>query len=43
MPFSDFLGNPETLYGLRAMLARKRFPHAVILPALMDRVSTLSP
>jgi len=31
MPFSDFLGNPETLHGLRAMLARQRFPHAVIL------------
>jgi len=31
MPFSDFLGNPETLHGLREMLARKRFPHAVIL------------
>ena len=31
MPFSDFLGNPETVHGLRGMLARKRFPHAVIL------------
>src|SRR6266403_1673052 len=31
MPFSDFLGNPETVHGLREMLARKRFPHAVIL------------
>ncbi len=31
MPFSDFLGNPETLHRLREMLARKRFPHAVIL------------
>src|SRR6266576_1843431 len=31
MPFSDFLGNPETVHRLRAMLARKRFPHAVIL------------
>ena len=31
MPFSDFLGNPEALHGLREMLARKRFPHAVIL------------
>jgi len=31
MPFSDFLGNPETLHGLREMLARRRFPHAVIL------------
>jgi DNA polymerase III subunit delta' len=31
MPFSDFLGNPETVRRLREMLARKRFPHAVIL------------
>src|SRR6266478_5301009 len=31
MPFSDFLGNPETVHALREMLARKRFPHAVIL------------
>src|SRR6266403_4456667 len=31
MPFSDFLGNPETVHGLREMLARGRFPHAVIL------------
>jgi DNA polymerase-3 subunit delta' len=31
MPFSDFLGNPETVHALRKMLARKRFPHAVIL------------
>jgi len=31
MPFSDFLGNPETVHGLREMLARRRFPHAVIL------------
>src|SRR5258708_4472306 len=31
MPFSDFLGNPETVHGLREMLARQRFPHAVIL------------
>src|SRR6202043_2670452 len=31
MPFSDFVGNPETIHRLREMLARKRFPHAVIL------------
>ena len=31
MPFSDFLGNPETVHRLREMLARKRFPHAIIL------------
>jgi len=31
MPFSDFAGNPETLHRMREMLARKRFPHAVIL------------
>ena len=31
MSFSDFLGNPETIHRLREMLARKRFPHAVIL------------
>src|SRR6266478_5739836 len=31
MPFSDFLGNPETVHALREMLARGRFPHAVIL------------
>src|SRR5258707_6540389 len=31
MPFSDFLGNPETIHRLREMLARNRFPHAVIL------------
>ncbi len=31
MPFSDFAGNPETIHRLREMLARQRFPHAVIL------------
>src|SRR5580692_3062198 len=31
MPFSDFAGNSETIYRLREMLARERFPHAVIL------------
>ena len=31
MPFSDFHGNPETIHRLREMLARDRFPHAVIL------------
>src|SRR6266478_9943094 len=31
MPFSDFAGNPETILRLREMLARNRFPHAVIL------------
>ena len=31
MPFSDFLGNPKTVHALREMLARERFPHAVIL------------
>jgi DNA polymerase-3 subunit delta' len=31
MPFSDFVGNPETIRHLREMLARNRFPHAVIL------------
>jgi DNA polymerase-3 subunit delta' len=31
MPFSDFVGNPETLHRLREMLARNRFPHAVVL------------
>src|SRR5467141_4507121 len=31
MPFSDFAGNSETVHRLREMLARKRFPHAVIL------------
>lgn len=31
MPFSDFAGNPEIVHRLREMLARKRFPHAVIL------------
>jgi len=30
MPFSDFAGNPETIHRLREMLARQRFPHAVI-------------
>jgi DNA polymerase-3 subunit delta' len=29
--FSDFHGNTETVHRLRDMLARKRFPHAVIL------------
>ncbi|MGA6987042.1 MAG: DNA polymerase III subunit delta' [Terriglobales bacterium] len=33
MPFSDFAGNPETIHRLREMLARNRFPHAVILSA----------
>ena len=31
MPFSDFAGNPDTIHRLREMLARKRFPQAVIL------------
>ncbi|HEY1940098.1 MAG TPA: DNA polymerase III subunit delta' [Candidatus Angelobacter sp.] len=31
MPFSDFQGNPDTIRQLREMLARDRFPHAVIL------------
>ncbi len=31
MPFSDFVGNPETIQRMREMLARNRFPHAVIL------------
>jgi DNA polymerase-3 subunit delta' len=31
MPFSDFLGNPETIQRIREMLARQRFPHAVII------------
>jgi DNA polymerase-3 subunit delta' len=31
MPFSDFLGNPETVLRLREMLSRQRFPHAVII------------
>ena len=31
MPFSDFQGNAETVLQLREMLARDRFPHAVIL------------
>jgi DNA polymerase-3 subunit delta' len=31
VPFSDFAGNPETIHQMREMLARKRFPHAVIL------------
>jgi DNA polymerase-3 subunit delta' len=31
MPFSDFVGNPETVHRLREMLARNRFPHAVVL------------
>src|SRR5713226_8164365 len=31
MSFKDFVGNPETLRRLRGMLARDRFPHALIL------------
>ena len=31
MPFSDFYGNTETVNRLRDMLARERFPHAVVL------------
>ena len=31
MSFSDFRGNDETVHRLRDMLARNRFPHAVIL------------
>jgi DNA polymerase III subunit delta' len=31
MPFSDFVGNPETVSRLREMLARGHFPPAVIL------------
>jgi DNA polymerase III subunit delta' len=31
MPFSDFHGNSEIVHRLRDMLARNRFPHAVVL------------
>ena len=31
MSFSSFQGNPGTVHQLREMLARDRFPHAVIL------------
>lgn len=31
MSFSDFHGNSETVHRMREMLARERFPHAVIL------------
>jgi DNA polymerase-3 subunit delta' len=31
MAFSDFAGNTETIHRMREMLARNRFPHAVIL------------
>jgi DNA polymerase-3 subunit delta' len=31
MSFSDFHGNTETVHRLRDMLARNRFPHAVVL------------
>ena len=31
MPFSDFIGNPDTVRHLREMIARDRFPHAVIV------------
>lgn len=31
MPFSDFVGNAETVHRLREMLARNHFPHAVVL------------
>ena len=31
MPFSDFIGNQETITRVREMLARDRFPHGVIL------------
>jgi len=31
MAFSDFHGNSEIVYRLREMLARERFPHAVVL------------
>src|SRR2546428_12404606 len=31
MPFSDFYGNAEIVHSIREMLARDRFPHAVIL------------
>jgi DNA polymerase III subunit delta' len=31
MPFSDFHGNVETVHRLRDMIARERFPHAIVL------------
>jgi len=31
MPFSDFHGNADVVHRLRDMLARERFPHAVVL------------
>src|ERR1041385_377492 len=31
MPFSDFHGNADVVQKIREMLARDRFPHAVIL------------
>ena len=36
MPFSDFQGNAETVRQLREMLARDRFPHAMILAGPQD-------
>ena len=40
MSFSDFHGNAETVHRLRDMLARERFPHAVILSGPQGRAST---
>lgn len=34
MPFSDFIGNSDTVRRLREMIARDHFPHAVILSGL---------
>src|SRR5579864_8206523 len=31
MPFSDFYGNADVVHRLREMLARRHFPHAMIL------------
>jgi DNA polymerase III subunit delta' len=31
MPFSDFHGNSEIVHRLREMMARERFPHAIVL------------
>jgi len=40
MSFSDFHGNAETVHRLRDMLARERFPHAVVLSGARGQGST---
>ena len=43
MGFKEFHGNEDVIHRLRDMLARKRFPHAVVLAGPRGRENTRWP